>query len=260
MEVVLKTTSQVSNSLMAIPAPLKDFEASADPMLDFGFSANVPKLRDSLLSFMAFLGKTGEKTGCKAIRKKAMDEASMGIAMAMGMGITQVKTLYVAIDELKLGKKNQPENVSARFSLVADDPMGLVRMLSMFAPPLATIQVPDDGALVPLPDGLLPAGMPPVNLSLEGKNLDIVMGEKALSRTMDASKPALFWFTSDGPRYYSLFAQLAESAPPSEKISAKEQKQAADMMRLMGQYQPWMSLMTYPDERGVVVDITVRYP
>ena len=260
MEVVLKTTPQVSKSLMAIPSPLKDFEVSADPMLDFGFSANVPKLRDSLLSFMAFLGKTGEKTGCKAIRKKAMDEASMGIAMAMGMGITQVKTLYVAIDELKLGKKNQPENVSARFSLVADDPMGLVRMLSMFAPPLATIQVPDDGVPVPLPDGLLPAGMPPVNLSLEGKNLDIVMGEKALSRTMDASKPALFWFTSDGPRYYSVFAQLAESAQPSEKISAKEQKQAADMMRLMGQYQPWMSLMTYPDERGVVVDITVRYP
>ncbi len=260
MEVVLKTTPEVSKSLMAIPAPLKDFEVSADPMLDFGFSANVPKLRDSLLSFMAFLGKTGEKTGCKAIRKKAMDEASMGIAMAMGMGITQVKTLYVAIDDLKLGKKNQPENVSARFSLVADDPMGLVRMLSMFAPPLASIQVPDDGTPVPLPDGLLPAGMPPVNLSLEGKNLDIVAGEKALSRTMDASKPALFWFTSDGPRYYSLFAQLAESAPPTKEMTPEEQKQAADMMRLMGRYQPWMSQMIYPDERGVVVDITVRYP
>jgi hypothetical protein len=261
MEVVLKTTPQVSKSLMAIPSPLKDFEVSADPMVDFGFSANVPKLRDSLLSFMAFLGQTGEKTGCKAIRKKAMDEASMGIAMAMGMGITQVKTLYVAIDELKLGKKNQPENVSARFSLVADDPMGLVRMLSMFAPPLASIQVPDDGTPVPLPDGLLPAGMPPVNLSLKDKNLDIVMGDrKAATKTMDASKPAIFWFTSDGPRYYSIFAQLAESAPPSEKMTPEEQKQAADMMRLMGQYQPWMSLMTYPDERGIVMDITVRYP
>jgi hypothetical protein len=260
MEVVLKTTTQVSKSLMAIPAPLKTFEVSADPMVDFGFSANVPKLRDSLLSFMAFLGNTGEKSGCKAIRKKAMDEASMGIAMAMGMGITQVKTLYVAIDELKLGKKNQPENVSARFSLVADDPMGLVRMLSMFAPPLATIQVPDDGTPVPLPDGLLPAGIPPVNLSLKGKDLDIVMGDKAATKTMDAGKPALFWFTSDGPRYYSIFAQLMESAPPSEEMTPEEQKQAIEMMRLMGQYQPWMSLMTYPDERGIVVDITVRYP
>ncbi len=261
MEVVLKTTPQVSKSLMAIPAPMKTLEVSADPMLDFGFSANVPKLRDSLLSFMAFLGATGEKTGCKAIRKKAMDEASMAIAMAMGMGITQVKTLYVAIDELKLGKKNQPENVSARFSLVADDPMGLVRMLSMFAPPLATIQVPDDGTPVPLPDGLLPAGIPPVNLSLKGNDLNVVMGDgEAATKTMDASKPALFWFTSDGPRYYSIFAQLAESAPPSEKISAEEQKQAADMMRLMGQYQPWMSQVLYPDERGIVVDITVRYP
>ncbi len=260
MEVVLKTTPQVSKSLMAIPAPLKNFEVSADPMVDFGFSANVPKLRDSLLSFMAFLGATGEKAGCKAIRKKAMDEASMGIAMAMGMGITQVKTLYVAIDELKLGKKSQPENVSARFSLVADDPMGLVRMLSMFAPPLATVQVPDDGTLVPLPDGLLPAGIPPVNISLKDKNLNIVMGDKAASTTMDASKPALFWFTSDGPRYYSIFAQLMESAPPSEEITPEEQKQAAEMMRLMGQYQPWMSQMMYPDERGIVMDITVRYP
>ena len=260
MEVVLKTTPEVSKSLMAIPAPLKTLEVSADPMVDFGFSADVPKLRDSLLSFMAFLGNTGEKAGCKAIRKKAMDQASMGIAMAMGMGITQVKTLYAAIDELKLGKKGQPENVSARFSLVADDPMGLVRMLSMFAPPLASIQVPDDGTSVPLPDGLLPAGVPAVNLTLKGKDLDIVMGDKAATKTMDASKPAFFWFTSDGPRYYSIFAQLMESAPPSEEMTPEEQKQAVEMMRLMGQYQPWMSQMTYPDERGVVVDITVRYP
>ncbi|MBG7602119.1 MAG: hypothetical protein IZT60_06195 [Gammaproteobacteria bacterium] len=260
MEVVLKTTPEISKSLMAIPAPLKTFEVSADPMVDFGFSANVPKLRDSLLSFMAFLGATGEKAGCKAIRKKAMDEASMGIAMAMGMGITQVKTLYVAIDELKLGKKSQPENASARFSLIADDPMGLVRMLSMFAPPLATIQVPDDGASVPLPDGLLPTGIPPVSISLKEKNLNIVMGEKAASTTMDASKPAFFWFTSDGPRYYSIFAQLMESAPPSEEMTPQEQKQAIEMMRLMGQYQPWMSQMMYPDERGIVMDITVRYP
>ncbi len=260
MEVVLKTTPEVSKRLMTIPAPVKTLEVSADPMVDFGFSADVPKLRDSLLSFMAFLGNTGEKAGCKAIRKKAMDQASMGIAMAMGMGITQVKTLYAAIDELKLGKKGQPENVSARFSLVADDPMGLVRMLSMFAPPLATIQVPDDGTSVPLPDGLLPAGVPPVNLTLKGKDLDIVMGDKAATKTMDASKPAFFWFTSDGPRYYSIFAQLMESAPPSEEMTPEEQKQAVEMMRLMGQYQPWMSQMTYPDERGVVVDITVRYP
>ena len=261
MEVVLKTTPQVSKSLMAIPAPLKTFEVSADPMVDFGFSANVPKLRDSLLSFMAFLGATGEKAGCKAIRKKAMDETSMGIAMAMGMGITQVKTLYVAIDELKLGKKSQPENVSARFSLVADDPMGLVRMLSMFAPPLATIQVPDDGTSVPLPDGLLPTGIPPVNISLKDKELNILMGDKAATTTMDTSKPALFWFTSDGPRHYSTFAQIMENSPPPNKeMTPEDQKQAADMMRLMGQYQPWMSQMMYPDERGMVMDITVRYP
>jgi hypothetical protein len=260
MEVVLKTTAEVSKRLMTIPAPLNSFEVSANPMVDFGFSANVPKLRDSLLSFMAFLGASGEKAGCKAIRKQAMDQASMGIAMAMGMGITQVKTLYVAIDELKLGNKNQPENVSARFSLVADDPMGLVRMLSMFAPPLASIQVPDDGTPVPLPDGLLPAGIPPVMLSLKEKNLNIIMGEKAASRPMDLSKPAFFWFTSDGPRYYSVFAQLMESAPPSEEMTPAEQKQAVEMMRLMGQYQPWMSQMMYPDERGIVMDITVRYP
>ena len=261
MEVVLKTTPEVSQALMAIPVPLKTLEVSADPMVDVGFSANVPKLRDSLLSFMAFLGATGEKAGCKAIRKKAMDEASMGIAMAMGMGITQVKTLYVAVDDVKLGKNSQPEKASARFSLVADDPMGLVRMLSMFAPPLASIQVPNDGSAVPLPDGLLPPGSPAVNLSLKDKNLNAVIGDgKAATRTMDASKPVFFWFTTDGPRYYSIFAQLMASAPPSGEMSAEEQKQAVEMMNLMGRYQPWMSQMTYPDERGIVVDITARYP
>jgi len=261
MEVVLKTTPEVSKRLMTIPAPLNALEVSTDPMVDVGFSANVPKLRDSLLAFMAFLGATGEKAGCQAIRKKAMDEASMGIAMAMGMGITQVKTLYVAIDDVKLGKNSQPEKASARFSLVADDPMGLVRMLSMFAPPLASIQVPDDGTVVPLPNGLLPPGSPAVNLSLKDQHLNAVIGDgKAATRAMDASKPVFFWFTTDGPRYYSIFAQLMESAPPSEEMSAEEQKQAVEMMSLMGRYQPWMSQMTYPDERGIVVDITARYP
>lgn len=261
LEAVLKTTPKVSKALMAIPASLNTFEVSANPMVEFGFSANVPKLRDSLLSFMAYLGDAGEKAGCQAIQKKAMDEASMGIAMAMGFGLAQVKTLYVAIDDVKLGKNSQPEKASARFSLIADDPMGMVRMLSMFAPPLATLQVPDDGTSVPLPDGLLPPGMPPVSLTLKEKNLNIIMGDgKAAVRAMDTSNPALFWLTTDGPRYYSVFAQLMESAPPAEEMSPEEQQQAIEMMRLMGRYQPWMSLMAYPDERGIVVNISARYP
>ena len=151
-------------------------------------------------SFMAYLGGAGDKAGCRAIQKKAMDEASMGIAMAMGFGLAQVKTLYVAIDDVKLGKNSQPEKASARFSLIADDPMGMVRMFSMFAPPLATLQVPDDGTSVPLPDGLLPPGMPPVSLTLKEKNLNIIMGDgKAAVTAMDTSNPALFWLTTDGP-------------------------------------------------------------
>ncbi|MEN8213830.1 MAG: hypothetical protein ABFR19_05640 [Pseudomonadota bacterium] len=261
LEAVLRTSPAISKALMAIPAPLQTLQVSANPMLDFGFSANVPKLRDSLLAFMAFLGNSGEKAGCKAIQKKAMDEASMGVAMAMGMGITQVKTLYAALDDIQLGKNGQTEKASGRFSLVADDPMGLVRMLSMFAPPLASIQVPDDGTPVPLPEGLLPAGSPGVNLSLKGQHLDIVMGDgKAATAAMDTSKPVFFWFTTDGPRYHSILANLIQSTPPSEEMSAEQQQAALEMMEMMGKYQPWMSQVVYPDERGVVVDITARYP
>lgn len=261
MEAVLKTTPEVAKMLMAIPAPINGLEVSSNPMVDFGFSANVPKLRDSLLAFMAFLGKSGEQAGCEAIRKQAMDQASMGVAMAMGMGITQVKTLYFAVDELTLGKQGQPQKAEARFSLVADDPMGLVRMLSMFAPPLASLQIPDDGKPVPLPEGLLPPGSPPVKISLKERRLTVVSGDgKAATRPMDTSKPVLMWFTTDGPRYYSVAAQLVESTPRSEEISPAEQQQSIEMMRLMGRYQPWLSQVTYPDERGIVMEFTARYP
>jgi hypothetical protein len=260
MEAVLKTTPEVAKILMAIPAPINGLEVSSNPMVDFGFSANVPKLRDSLLAFMAFLGKSGEQAGCEAIRKQAMDQASMGVAMAMGMGITQVKTLYFAVDELTLGKQGQLQKAEARFSLVADDPMGLVRMLSMFAPPLASLQIPDDGKPVPLPEGLLPAGSPPVNITLKGQRLTVVSGDgKAATRPMDTSRPALMWFTTDGPRYYGVAAQLVESTPRAEESSAVDQ-QSVEMMRLMSRYQPWLSQVTYPDERGMVMEFTARYP
>jgi hypothetical protein len=31
-------------------------------------------------------------------------------------------------------------------------------------------------------------------------------------------------------------------------------------MRLMSRYQPWLSQVTYPDERGMVMEFTARYP
>jgi hypothetical protein len=257
-ELFLQTTPELAKTLKTLPASLDESIVSENPILDMGISLNVPNVRDSLLAFLNYLGKVGGKHDCAAINKEELDKQSMGISMAMGMGITQVKSLYLAVNDLKLDENMQPVNADARVSMVADDPVGLFRMASMFVPPLAQMQIPDDGKQVALPAGLLPPGSPEVNLSRNGQRLDLIVGGSSELRKLDQSNPAIFWSSLDGGRYYNILADVMKTAPADKRDP--EAEEAIRIMQSMSEFQPSIHQTIYPDDKGMVISLELRYP
>ncbi len=262
-EVVLETTPGLAKTLQDIPAKLDGLEMAANPVIDFGVGLNIPRFRDALIDLLKQVGMAAKKSGCTAIPPDAMQKASMAIAMAMGMGITQLQGLYVAVNDITLDDQMKPSKVDARFSIAADDPVGLLRMAAAFVPPLADLELPEDGKQVPLPAGVLPPGMPPVSLARKGKFLNVVVGDgDAKTVPVDAAHPALLWGTLDGPRYYGALGGLIDRVRPklAKGKDAERSEQALVALRTVEKFVPSVSQRIHPDSRGLVMDFDIRYP
>lgn len=259
VEMLMKMDKELAAVMKTLPASLDKMPVSQNPVFDLGLSLNIPAVRDNLLAFMTWLGEQGKSSGCEAIEADKLNEASVGIAMAMGMGLTQVKSVYFALNDIELDPATmQPSKLDARASVVADDPVGLVRMASMLAPPLAQMKMPKDGETITLGPDTLPPGTPPLTVGLDGKRLDVaIAGSSAASKMLPADKQALLWSTMDGPRYYEVFANLAKMAPPSP--DRPDAELGIELIEKMGKFQPSMTQTIYPDDRGLVFDLDITY-
>jgi hypothetical protein len=259
IEMLMKMDKELAGIMKTLPASLDKMPVSQNPVFDLGLSLNIPAVRDNLLAFMTWLGEQGKSSGCDAIQADKLNEASVGIAMAMGMGLTQVKAVYFALNDIELDPQTmQPKKLDARASVVADDPIGLVRMAAVAAPPLAQMKMPKDGETITLGPEMLPPGTPPLTVGLDGKRLDVtIAGSSAPTKMLPGDKPAILWSAMDGPRYYEVFANLAKMAPPSP--DRPDAELGIELMQKMGKFQPSMTQTIYPDDRGLVFDLQMTY-
>ena len=259
-ELLLKMRPELTGIMKTLPASLGKMPVAQKPVFDLGLSMNIPAVRDNLLNFMTWLGEEGKRRGCAAIDADKLNEASVGIAMATGMGLTQVRALYLALNDIAIDKSTmQPSRLDARASIVADDPIGLVRMAGMLAPPLAQLQMPKDGETITLGPDVLPPGTPPLAIGLEGKRLDIATaGSDSMTKMLPTDRPALLWSSIDGPRYYGLLGELATMAPPSP--DRPDAELGIELMEMMSRMQPSVIQAIYPDDRGMVFDLQLLYP
>jgi len=261
--VVLEASPRLTKTLKSLPARLEGMRRVENPVLDFGVGVNIPRLRDGLIELFREIEVAARENGCSAIPAKALQTASMAVGMAMGLGVSQLQGLYVAVNEIKLDPQAKPAEIDMRLSIAADDPVGLLRMAAAFVPPLARLELPQDGKRVRLPAAALPPGSPPVSLSLNGKFLDILVGTTDKKTVPMASKePALWWSTLDGPRYYSTLGDaIGQAAMKFRKDGdSQETEQALVTMRAVERFAPIVSQRVYPDQRGLVMDFDIRYP
>lgn len=259
-ELVLKSSEIVSTALQSIANKNNISKRVDNPIFDMALNVNFIKLRGALTQYLGFLASSGEKHKCKEINPKDIRQATGGIAMAMNMGLTQFKSVYVAIKDVELDEKMQPKNVDIYASIGTEDPTGLVSMLAMVNPAFMMLKIPADGKPVKIPANLIPsknASIPPIYLSRGEKQLNIMVGnDKPTLTDYKSTEPEIMSFSIDEKRYYEKMSSVMKAIPGSDN---KQDKDTADMIKSMSGMMGKGFQRIYGDKRGLVIDYHVRY-
>lgn len=258
-EIVAKTSAEVSTVLQGLPNKLTGMQQPSNPIFALGINLNMPNVRGAMTQYVNFLAKSGEENKCPAIDPVALRKAVGGISMAMTMGASQFKSVFVALDKLDFDKEGKPSTIEAFGTVVADDPMALLQMLAMVNPAFATLQVPDDGKPVKLPAGMIPPGpvSPELSLSRQGKSLNVLVGNDQMALTpLNVKESTVLWNVTDSKRYYGLMNKAVQQSSQGDDADTKN---AMEMMDALGKLSGVMSQQMGFDKRGIVIDYSVQY-
>lgn len=260
-EVLLKTTPEVSAVLKVLPNDLQGFKSTADPIFNFGLNVNFANMRDALSQYINFIATTGEEQKCESINPDELRKSIGGLSMAMAMGLGQFKAISVAVDNVEMDEATgQPKKVEAFATVMADDPMALLQMLAMVNPIFATLEVPADGSVVPLPEGLLPPNpvVPTLSLSRKDQALNILVGnDKPALQDIELAKSTFLWGKTDNQRYYNLLGGVMGNIPQGE--ADVETQEALKLMQAMGDVTGKVSYQMGADDRGLLINYQINY-
>ncbi len=259
-EFVLKTSDTVSLTLQSLANKKNISQRIENPIFDMALNLNFIKLRGALTQYLGFLASSGEKHKCKAINPKDIRQATGGIAMAMNMGLTQFKSVYLSVKDIEMDEKMQPKKVDAYASIGTEDPAGLVGMLAMVNPAFMMLKIPAEGKVVQIPAHLIPskdASIPPIYLSRGEKQLNIMVGnDKPALTAYKSTKAEIMSFSIDEKRYYEKMSTLMEVIPAGDN---KEEKETAEMLKSMSGMMGKGFQTIYADKRGLVIENQMRY-
>lgn len=183
MSMVVESHNQtVLDALNAVQGYLPDY-LNGDQVFSMGFGIDANKLSSSMSSIWSNMLEPAYQ--CKPLMEMQEGlKASNPAALAMFTGMAQgVKGIGMGVQSFALnlnGPEPQLDDLQGVITLSADQPEVIFNMAKAFAPPLAGIQVPNDGSAVdlatvmPIPPELNIRPM----LAVKGKHLVIYNGEK----------------------------------------------------------------------------------
>ncbi len=261
-EMVFQTSEGVSSVLQEVANKTNIAKRSANPIFSMGLNLNAKKVGEAVTTYSNFLIKSGETHKCKAVDAKEIRKGMGGMLMVMNMGLTQLKSIYVSLDELELDERMQPKKLDVFLSIGSDDPAGLLAMSTMMSPALANLKVPEDGSVIKLPDGVIPAKglpIPPISISRSEKAINFMVGnDKPDLKDYKGDKPEIMSFALDGKRYYEIIGNVLKVIPQG-RATGMEGKDLSEMMSSMGGMMGKMQQEISADKRGLVIDYSIQY-
>ncbi len=259
-ELVVKTSSGVSDVLQGLANKTNIARRSAEPIFDMGLNLNFQKLGSALTTYSSFLIDSADTHKCTLIKPKDIRKSMGGMMMVMNMGLSQFKSIYVSLDNLEMNDKMQPEKIDAIVSIGSDAPEGLLSMVGMMSPALAGLKIPKDGSPVQLPAGAIPSkGMPlpPLSVSRSDTAINIMMGnDKPLLKDYKSDTPEIMSSAMDGKRYYEILAKVIKTMP---KPKGSKDDAVTEMMESMGGMMGKVQQEIHADKRGLVIDYHLQY-
>ena len=259
-EMVVKTSTGVSDVLQGIANTTNIAERLDNPIFDMGVNINFKKLSAALQQYSSFLVASGEKHKCKNIDANKIRKGMGGLMMGMNMGLGQLKSIYAGVKDVELDEGMSPKKVDAYISIGSDEPAGLLAMVSMMSPAMMGLKIPEDGTPVKLPEGAIPSkGMPlpPIFLSRSAKSLNVMIGnDKPKLKPYTNKLPEMMSFGMDGKRYYEKLTAVMKALPQTKASNGEDPlKMLEKMGKTMGNYQQEITA----DKRGLVIDYHVSY-
>ena len=261
-ELLLKTSLGVSTALQTLAHDTNIPQRTENAIFDFGINIDFTKMRDALTKYSNFLIKSGEDNKCPAIKAQDIRKSMGGMAMVMNMGLSQFNSVYASVSDIELDDKMQPSKIDAVISIGSNDPAGLIAMAGMMVPPLMSLEIPDDGTAIKLPEGFVPkrnsGPQPDLFLSRTEKAINIFVGNDKPELKDHSNEVAEISFSSmDIQGYLKTLSGIIESLP----AAAKNQAQMPDleMLKKISEVGGKMYSTTSADKRGLVINYHIEY-
>ncbi|MEE9310308.1 MAG: hypothetical protein V3U64_04750 [Cocleimonas sp.] len=267
-EMVFKTSTGVSETLQSLANATNIAKRSANPIFDMGVNLDFKKTSAALTDYSSFLIASAEKNKCDLVKARDVRKSMGGMMLVMNTGLSQLKSLYFAINDLEMDQRMQPEKIEAILSIGSDNPEGLLAMVGMFVPPLAQLKIPENGSTVKIPTGVIPSrGMPvpPLYVSRSDTAINIMIGnDKPEMLEYKGDVPELMSFAIDGKRYYEIITKVLNAIPVREEEGQtdkadKEREEMTEMMETMGTMTGKIRQEISADKRGLVVNYHMQY-
>lgn len=254
-EVLLKTSAIVSTALQTIANDTNIPQRTENAIFDYGININFAKMRDALTKYTNFLIKSGEENKCPAIDPQEIRKSMGGMTMVMNMGLSQFRSMYASISDVELDENMQPKKINAVLSLGSDDPAGLVAMAGMMAPPLMSLEIPRDGSVMKLPEGIVPPSIPlDIFLSQTDSAINVFVGDdKPALKAHKNSVSEISFSSMNFKSYMKTLAGLIEAFPKDENTPDLE------MLKKVGETGGLLKSTSSADERGLVINYHIDY-
>ncbi len=215
-------------------------KASADALIDFGFGAPVLKARDFLVAQADLVAKAPFQ--CKELASLNAEFAKLktGIDKTLPPPLADLTGARLTINQLVIPSNAppMPTDVSGSLLVGSNNPMFLVGLAQLSAPPLQKLQLAPDGKPVALPSELLGAvaAKYEAQAAMGPKTLGVAIGKPAIATLSAAVMQApaadgtILSFDASG-RLYALMGELfnnptiSAALPPDQKTTLEAQRQ-----------------------------------
>lgn len=254
-EILFKTSEGVGTALKGIANKDNIAKRSENAIIDFGLNIDFKMLREALTDYSTFLVTSAETNKCKNINAVDIRKGMGGMVMAMNMGLSQFKSVYLSVDDIELNKRMQPEKIDAYVSIGSDDPAGLLSMVGMMSPAMMGFQVPADGSVVKLPEGAIPSAgipVPPISVSRTENTLNLMVGnDKPTLVDYSSSIPEILISGMNSKRYYEKLSELMPMNVADET--------SMKIINSMGDMTGNVDTVISADGRGLAINYKIEY-
>lgn len=262
---VWESVPAVADTLQKLAAPVAGVGSPYQGLMAMGLGVNLPQLRNAIDSLLREVIAGG--SSCEWVDPEQLQAVMPQLNLALGPMTAGIKGFNLQVDDLSIDPATlQPDKVRAGLLVAVDDPRGIFALGAMLNPALASLQIPDDGSFVDLPDGLAPdSGAPPLKVAIRDKALVLLAGDESsdMAHTLlDAVAPSpapLFAIDYGIYQLVQRYGDLVDRAIVQME-SHGEQETAADLreqiagFRLQAEQFERLRVSVYASAEGLVVD------